>query len=244
MLPDRSHVASGLPPPPNLNSVSHIRIVKQFASELLDRGRDEVVRRPQLPHEYGSIEGICGLPRQANIELWLSHNLESRSCPALEYSRAMPTYERESRTPEDIPTQITLGQWLVAASAGLTAASAGQVPDDAERAALGSLGKALRDAAKHESIVAISGDLGLVSAREAAFLVDTAGSDAAPALKEMAKVLSQARKGVVDPREERAFERVRQLLLALSELRLAQARNADRPDPAEPRWPTTLSSAS
>jgi hypothetical protein len=156
----------------------------------------------------------------------------------------MPSAERESRPPEDIAAQITLGQWLVAASAGLAAASAGHVPQETDREALKALGRALRQAADHESIVAISGDLGLVSAREAAYLVDAVGSDAVPALKEMAKVLTRAAKGVVEPADKQGFDRVRQLLLALSELRLAQARNVDRSDPAELWWPTTLSSAS
>jgi hypothetical protein len=151
---------------------------------------------------------------------------------------------RESRQPDDIATQITLGQWLVAASGGLAAASAGNVPPDAERAALTALGDSLRSAATHQSIVAISGELGLVSAREAAYLVDAVGPDAAKTLNEMANVLMHAAEGTVDAKDTKSFDRVRQLLLALSELRLAQARNVDRSDPPELSWPTTLSSVS
>jgi hypothetical protein len=152
--------------------------------------------------------------------------------------------DRESRQPDDIATQITLGQQLVAASGGLAAASAGNVPQDAERAALTSLGDSLRSAATQQSIVAISGELGLVSAREAAYLVDAVGPDAAKALNEMANVLMDAAGGTVDAEDTQSFDRVRQLLLALSELRLAQARNVDRSDPPELSWPTTLSSVS
>ena len=152
--------------------------------------------------------------------------------------------DRESRLPDDIATQITLGQRLVAASGGLAAASAGNVPQDAERKALTSLGDSLRLAATQQSIVAISGELGLVSAREAAYLVDAVGPDAAKALNEMADVLMRAAEGIVDANDTKSFDRVRQLLLALSELRLAQARNVDRSDPPELSWPTTLSSVS
>lgn len=153
-------------------------------------------------------------------------------------------FDRESRQPDDIATQITLGQRLVAASGGLAAASAGSVPQDAERAALKSLGASLRSAATQQSIVAISGELGLVSAREAAYLVDAVGQDAAKALNEMADVLMHAAEGTVDAKDTKSFNRVRQLLLALSGLRLAQARNVDRSDPPELSWPTTLSSVS
>jgi hypothetical protein len=156
----------------------------------------------------------------------------------------MPSSDRESQPPEDIATQITLGQWLVAASGGLAAALAGKVPQEAERAALNALGDALRSAVAHESIVAISGELGLVSAREAAYLVDAIGADATPALNEMADVLSRAAKGEVEANDRQGFDRVRQLLLALSELRLAQARHVDHSDPPELWWPTTLSSVS
>ncbi len=152
--------------------------------------------------------------------------------------------DRESRQPDDIATQITLGQQLVAASGGLAAASAGNIPQDAERAALASLGDSLRSAATQQSIVAISGELGLVSAREAAYLVDAVGPDASKALDEMAKVLMDAAEGTVDSKDMKSFDRVRRLLLALSELRLAQARNVDRSDPPELAWPTTLSSVS
>lgn len=152
--------------------------------------------------------------------------------------------DSESRQPEDIATQITLGQSLVAASGGLAAAVAGNMPQDRERAALTALGDALRSAAAHESIVAISGELGLVSAREAACLVDAVGPDTIPALNEMADVLVRAAQGTVNADDRPGFDRVRQLLLALSELRLAQARHVDRSDPAEPWWPTTLSSVS
>lgn len=152
--------------------------------------------------------------------------------------------DRESRQPDDIATQITLGQQLVAASGGLAAASTGNVPRPAERAALTSLGDSLRSAATQQSIVAISGELGLVSAREAAYLVDAVGPDSAKALNEMADVLMDAAKGIVDAKDTKGFDRVRHLLLALSELRLAQARNVDRSDPPELSWPTTLSSVS
>ncbi len=155
----------------------------------------------------------------------------------------MPS-DRESRQPEDIATQITLGRWLVAASGGLAAASEGNVPKDTEREALTALGNSLRSAATHQSIIAISGELGLVSAREAAYLVDAVGPDAAEALNEMANVLIHAADGTVDTEDTKSFNRVRRLLLALSELRLAQARNVDRSDPAEFSWPTTLSSVS
>ncbi len=152
--------------------------------------------------------------------------------------------DRESRQPEDIATQIAMGQRLVAASGGLAAASAGDVPQNAEREALTSLGESLRSAATQQSIVAISGELGLVSAREAAYLVDAVGPDAAKALNEMADVLMHAAKGALDENDTGSLGRVRQLLLALSELRLAQARNMDRSDPPELWWPTTLSSVS
>jgi hypothetical protein len=156
----------------------------------------------------------------------------------------MPSPGRESQPPEDIATQITTGAWLVAASGGLITARAGGVPQDTERLALTALRDALRSAADHESIVAISSQLGLVSAREATYLIDAVGADAAPALSEMAQVLSRASEGVLEPGDEHGIDRVRQLLLSLSELRLAQARNVDRSDPAEPWWPTTLSSVS
>jgi hypothetical protein len=152
----------------------------------------------------------------------------------------MPS-EHESRQPDDIATQITLGQRLVAASGGLAAASAGNVPQDAEREALTSLGDSLRSAATQQSLVAISGELGLVSAREAAYLVDAVGPDAAQALNEMADVLMHAAEGTVDAKDTKSLNRVRQLLLALSELRLAQARNVDRAEPPELSWPTTPS---
>jgi hypothetical protein len=124
------------------------------------------------------------------------------------------------------------------------AARAGRVPQDAERLALTTLSDAMRSAADHESIVAISGQLGLVSAREATYLIDAVGVDAAPALSEMAQVLSRASDGMLGPDDEHGIARVQRLLLALSELRLAQARNVDRSDPAESWWPTTLSSVS
>lgn len=124
------------------------------------------------------------------------------------------------------------------------AARTGRVPQDTERLALTTLSDAMRSAADHESIVAISSQLGLVSAREATYLIDAVGADAAPALNEMAQVLSRASEGILEPDDEQGINRVQQLLLALSELRLAQARNVDRSDPAEPWWPTTLSSVS
>jgi hypothetical protein len=74
--------------------------------------------------------------------------------------------------------------------------------------------------------------------------VDAVGPDAAQALDEMANVLIHAAEGIVDAKDTKGFDRVRQLLLALSELRLAQARNVDRSDPPELSWPTTLSSVS
>jgi hypothetical protein len=151
---------------------------------------------------------------------------------------------RESRQPDDIATQITLGQWLVAASGGLATASAGHAPQEVERAALTTLGEALRSAATHQSLVAISGELGLVSVREAAYLVDAVGPDAAEALNGMADVLVQAAEGTLEAKDTASLDRVRRLLLALSELRLAQARNVERSDPPELPWPTTLSSIS
>ena len=157
--------------------------------------------------------------------------------------RRMPS-DRESRPPDDIAAQITLGQWLVAASGGLAAARTGNIPKDAEREALTALGNSLRSAATQQSIVAISSELGLVSAREAAYLVDAVGPDAAEALSDMANVLTQAAEGTLDAQDTKSFDRVRRLLLALSELRLAQARNVDRSDPPEFSWPTTLSSVS
>jgi hypothetical protein len=156
----------------------------------------------------------------------------------------MPSPVRESQQPEDIAMQITVGSWLVAASGGLTAAQAGQVPGEQERAALVVLRDTLRSAAEQESLVAISGELGLVSAREAAFLVDAVGADAAPVFGEMAEVLAHAEEGHLDAKDEQGLQRVQRLLIALSDLRLAQARHAQRADPPEPWWPTTLSSAS
>ena len=96
----------------------------------------------------------------------------------------------------------------------------------------------MRSAADHPSIVAISSQLGLVSAREATYLIDAVGADAAPALNEMAQVLHRASEGILEPGDEQGITRVQRLLLALSELRLAQARNVDRSDPVESWWPT------
>ena len=123
-------------------------------------------------------------------------------------------------------------------------ARGGHVPQETEHLALTVLRDALRSAADHESIVAISGQLGLVSAREATYLIDAVGVEAVPALSEMANVLSRASDGTLEPGDEHGIDRVQRLLLALSELRLAQARNVDRSDPMEPWWPTTLSSVS
>lgn len=124
------------------------------------------------------------------------------------------------------------------------AARAGRVLQDTERLALTTLSDTMRSAADHESIVAISSQLGLVSAREATYLIDAVGADAAPALNEMAQVLHRASEEILKPGDEQGITRVQRLLLALSELRLAQARNVDRSDPVESWWPTTLSSVS
>jgi hypothetical protein len=155
----------------------------------------------------------------------------------------MPISDSESRPPEEIATQIGVGRWLVDASAGLTAALSSKVPDTSQREALDNLATILRLAAERESIVAISGDLGLVSDRDAACLIDAAGDVEASALRRMADVVADAVRGTAKADDE-AITAVRRLLLALSSLRLAQARHVDRADPADFRWPTTLSSVS
>jgi hypothetical protein len=156
----------------------------------------------------------------------------------------MPGPGRESQPPEDIATQIVTGAWLVAASGGLGTARSGERLRDTERTALTALRDALRSAADHQSIVAISGQLGLASAREATHLIEAVGAETVPALNEMANVVSRASEEILEPTDDDSVDRVRRLLLALSELRLAQARNLGRSDPEESWWPTTLSSSS
>jgi hypothetical protein len=158
--------------------------------------------------------------------------------------RRMPSPAHEAQPPQDIAKQISVGQWLVAASGGLTAALGRRSLAEDERIALDVLRDALRSAAAEESLVAISGELGLVSAREAMYLVDAAGEEAVPALTEMADALSHALEGELSSADERGVERARRMLLALSQLRLAQARHLDRSQASEPWWPTTLSSVS
>lgn len=155
----------------------------------------------------------------------------------------VPSTSRESTAPPDIARQVALGQWLVAASGGLTAAVGGRHLEGAEKVALDILKDTLSSAAAQESLVAISGELGLVSAREAAFLVDAVGDEAVPALVEMANAVARVLDGADVPLDDPGLARTRRLLLAISELRLAQARQMDRSDPSEPWWPTTLSSA-
>jgi hypothetical protein len=156
----------------------------------------------------------------------------------------MPSSPRESSPPENIATQISVSRWLVAANGGLAAARAGGPLREGDRRALGMLRDALRSAADQQSIVAISGDLGLASTRDVACLVEALGDDDVPVLESMVEALTHAEQGTIQTDDADAIDRVRHLLLILSELRLAQARNVSHSDPVEPWWPTALSSAS